>query len=102
MIVHLGQIIFLGAVWGVVWACFMQFTAIGWLVSTKQTWLGVVIGCGGNLIILAMFMPLDQWIMLGAVFAASAVPVAMRSLHNQNKEFEGIWRQVENLQEQQG
>lgn len=103
MIVHLGQLIFLGAVLGGGWALFMQRTRVGWFISTRQTWLAVVLGCAGNLLILAVYLPMEQWLMLGAVFAGSAVPVAVRSLHNQNKEIEEtgkeLWQQPVNLQE---
>jgi len=102
MIPEILQVISLGAVWGVVWAAFMQKTRVGWFISTRQTWLAVVLGCGGNLLILAVYLPLEQWLMAAAVFAGSAVPVAVRSLHNQNKELEEtgkeLWQQTVNLQ----
>jgi len=103
MIVHLGQLVFWGAVWGGIWAIFMQKTRVGWFISTRQTWLAVVLGCAGNLLILAVYLPMEQWLMLGAVFAGSAVPVAVRSLYNQNREIEEtgrqLWQQTVNLQE---
>ena len=106
MIVHLGQLVFWGAVWGGIWAIFMQRTRVGWFISTRQTWLAVVLGCAGNLLILAVYLPMEQWLMLAAVFAGSAVPVAVRSLHNQNKELSqagsDLWQQLEKSQESQG
>jgi hypothetical protein len=106
MIIELGQIILLGAVWGGIWAIFMQKTSVGWFISTKQTWLAVVLGCGGNLMILVWFMPLEQWLIIGAVFAGSSLPVALRSLYNQNHEIEqagsDLWQQLEKSQANQG
>jgi hypothetical protein len=102
MIPELAHVFILGAVWGGIWAMFMQKTRVGWFISTRQTWLAVVLGCGGNLLILAVYLPLEQWLMAAAVFAGSAVPVAVRSLHNQNREIEEtgkeLWQQTVNLQ----
>jgi hypothetical protein len=84
----------------------MQFTAVGWLISTKQTWLGVVLGCLGNLIIAAWFLPSGEMLIIGAVFAGSSLAVGFRSLSNQNKEISqagsDLWQQLEKSQESQG
>lgn len=103
MIIELMKLFLLGAIWGLVWAAFMQFTTVGWLISTRQTWLGVVLGCSGNLFIAAWWLSDGDMAILLAIFAGSAVIVAMRSLHNQYKEISQIgsdvWQQLENSQE---
>jgi len=85
-------------VWGIIWAVFHHFTPVGWFILTKQTWLAVVIGCGGNLLIGYPFMERESWLRIAQIFAGSAIAVGFRSLahqaSNQQKEVDAQWQRL--------
>lgn len=71
--------------WGIFLALFLQFSELGQFLATKQTWISVLIGVAGNLGVAYFFIPWEAWIVVTAVFSASAVGVVSRSLINQHK-----------------
>jgi hypothetical protein len=76
----------LGAVWGVVWAVCLQFTAWGHWLAMRRTWLTVVIGVGGDLLILLLIVPFETWLIAATVIAVSAIGIIVRSLVNEHFE----------------
>lgn len=73
----------LALIWGAIWATFIQFSRFGrWLVN-RRTWITVVIGVGGDLIILLFMIPFRIWIKFFTIVALSSVGIIYRSLFNE-------------------
>jgi hypothetical protein len=81
--------IILGAVWGAVWALFLQ-TYAGRFLAARFTWLAVVVGVGVDLLIALLIVPLETWLEVAAIIAASAVAIIGRSLWNE-------WRDAQKM-----
>lgn len=75
--------------WGVVWALFFQFVPIGWYLLSRQTWITVCIGVGGDLLIAALIFDQDTWIKMVAIVALSSVGPIVRSLGYQFYDLRG-------------
>lgn len=69
--------------WGLSCALVLQFTPVGRFLARRRAWLAVVIGVGGDLLLLLIFLPVDVWIMAVGVVAASSIGLVIRSLHNE-------------------
>jgi len=85
--------ILLGLVWGIAYAAFLQFTAVGRYIVERVTWLSVVIGVGGDLLIAGPFIGWPVVMSLGAIIGASSIGIVARSLINYQRahaEFERI------------
>jgi hypothetical protein len=76
--------VIVAAVWGALWAAFIQFNYHGRFLAARLTWLSVVIGIGVDLLILALVIPLDAFIAVVAIIGASSLPVITRSLLNES------------------
>ena len=86
MTAQLGSAVLLGVVWGGVWAMCLQFTRWGRWLAVRRTWLTVVVGVGVDLLILALALPLEAWLLVTAVLGASSIGVIVRSLANEHLE----------------
>lgn len=75
--------IILAAFWGAIWALLLQRTAVGRYVAARLIWLSVVIGVGGDLLILLIVLPLSQWLYVCAVIGVSSIGVIVRSIYNE-------------------
>lgn len=75
-----------GVIWGGIWALVLQSTAIGRYLVSQLTWLTVVIGFGGCLLILLFVLPIDAWLTVLAVIGAAGLPIVGRSLYNMMRE----------------
>lgn len=73
----------LSAIFGVVYALSLQHTARGRALAVRMTWLSVVIGVGGDLLISLLVIPFKSWQRVAGVFALSAVGLIARSLINE-------------------
>lgn len=73
----------LAAVWGVVWALFLELAPVGRWMAARRTWLTVVIGVGADLLILLIVLPLEMWWMVAAVVGCSAAGIVARSLRRE-------------------
>jgi hypothetical protein len=73
----------LAAVWGGVWAAVLQFSRPGRFLAARRTWLAVVIGVGVDLLILLALLPVETWLRIGAVIAASSLGVIVRAIYNE-------------------
>lgn len=82
--------VFLALVWGCVWALFLQCHPLGQFLAIRRTWITVVIGVGGDLLIGLWVLELDQWLMMVAIITASSVGIVSRSLHNELIETRGV------------
>jgi len=76
----------LAAVWGMVWALFLQFSQIGQFLAVKRTWLTVVIGVGVDLLIALLVVPWAYWLPFVVIIALSSIGLIVRSLYNEKTE----------------
>lgn len=74
--------ILLGLAWGIAYAAFLQFTDIGRYIVERVTWLSVVIGVGGDLLIAGLFIGWPVVMSMGAIIGASSIGIIARSLIN--------------------
>lgn len=72
--------ILLGLAWGIAYAAFLQFTSIGRYIVERVTWLSVVIGVGGDLLIAGPFVGWPVVLAVGAIIGASSIGIIARSL----------------------
>lgn len=72
----------LGALWGLIWALALQ-TRPGRFIASRHTWLAVVIGVGGDLLVLLVALSLETWLAVSLVVAVSSAPIILRSLYNE-------------------
>jgi hypothetical protein len=83
-------------IWGVVWACFLQFTQAGHFLVHRRTWIAVVVGVGGDLVILLTCLPVGYWVIVAMVVALSSVGIIVRSLVNDWHETNEVIRVLQN------
>jgi hypothetical protein len=83
--------IFLGFIWGIIWALVLQ-TYAGRFLAARYTWVTVVIGIGGDLLIALLIVPLEIWIGLVALISASSLSIIVRSLFNEMRDMQTIAR----------
>jgi hypothetical protein len=76
----------LALIWGAVWAATLQHTAWGRFLAVRRTWIAVVIGVGGDLLLLLILLPVLVWLSIVALFALSSVGIIGRSLANEWRE----------------
>lgn len=70
----------LGAlVWGILFAVFLQYNRMGQFIADKRTWIAVVLGVGGDLLIGAWAAWWELWL----IVALSSVGIVARSLINE-------------------
>ena len=82
------------ALWGALYALFLQHTKIGRYLAERQTWLSVVIGVGVTGLIA---QPVLGWRIVGVValcFACSSVAIITRSLINMARQWRELWDDV--------
>lgn len=78
--------VLLAAIWGAVWALFLQMHPWGrWLV-VRRTWITVAVGVGVDLLILLFVLDWVAWTASAAVIAASSIGLIVRSLVNERHE----------------
>jgi len=70
-----------GLLWGIGWACFIQFNRMGQFLARERTWITVVVGVGVDLGIALG----GGWVECAAVIACSAVGIVTRSLVNESR-----------------
>lgn len=87
---------FLALIWGSIWAAFLQVHPLGRFLAVKRTWITVVIGVGGDLLIALLVVELKPWLMMLAIIALSSVGIIFRSLHNELSEEWGILNELKN------
>jgi len=82
----LSTVLLLAAVWGVVWALFLQYHPWGQWLAVRRTWLTVVAGVGVDLALLAAVLDLATWLTVAGVIAASSIGIIVRSIANERRE----------------
>lgn len=70
-------------IWGGIWALFLSLTDFGRFLADRRTWLTVVGGVAGNLLILRPLMPTRVWDRVFNVFALSSIFLIARSLYRE-------------------
>jgi len=81
---------FLGLIWGILWAIFLQRHPMGQFLAVKRTWVTVVIGVGVDLLICLLVLDLAAWLLVLAIIGFSSLGIITRSLHNERVEIWGI------------
>lgn len=71
--------------WGLLWALILQKTWIGRWLALYRTYWTVIIGVGGDLLILYFVIPFDYWFAVCAVVAASSAGQIGRALWNEHR-----------------
>ena len=84
--------ILLGLAWGIAYAAFLQFTAIGRYIVERVTWLSVVIGVGADLMIAGLFIGWPIVLAVGAIIGASSIGIIARSLIHYQKDHDAFLR----------
>jgi hypothetical protein len=86
-------------VWGVCVALAIRFTWLGRFVAEHLTWLSVVVGSGGNLLILLLLTD-DSWRVawwqVVAVFALSGLPLCAQGVYELSLYFKGLMDDAKN------
>lgn len=78
---------YLAAIWGLMYALFIQRTEIGKTLARRTTWASVVIGVGVDLLIALPLVPSRAWLAITHVVVASSIGIITRSLINE-------WRDI--------
>lgn len=76
--------VLLALFWGIVWAVFLQYHRYGHYLAVRRTWVAVVVGVGGDLLICLCVMPLTAWLAVYAIVCASSLGIIARSLYNEH------------------
>jgi hypothetical protein len=74
---------FLALIWGLLWALFLQKTALGRYLAARRTWATVVAGVGVDLLIAKRHLSWGEWLNLVTLICLSSVPIIGRSLLNE-------------------
>lgn len=73
----------LSLIFGLIYALVLQHTERGRALAARMTWLSVVIGVGGDLLISLLIVPFKSWQRVAGVFALSSLGIIARSLVNE-------------------
>lgn len=77
---------YLALIWGAIWASYLQYTRTGRWLAYQRTWLTVVVGVGGDLIIALYCVERKQWLRFATIIAASSVGIIARSIWNEYRD----------------
>ena len=69
--------------WGCAWAAALQFTRAGRYLANRRTWVTVVVGVGGTLVIALPVVPLKWLVFIAGAFGLSSIGIISRSLYNE-------------------
>ena len=81
-------VLILAGIWGVFWAIFLQYHPLGRFLAKRRTWITVVVGVGGDLLLLYAVLDLEDWLLVAAVVGMSSAGIIARSLWNEHAEVE--------------
>lgn len=73
-------------IWGWAWAAYLQYTRTGRWLAYQRTWLTVVVGVGGDLLIALWCVERKQWLRIAVIIAASSIGIIVRSLYNEYRD----------------
>lgn len=82
--------IFLAAIWGCLWAAYLQFSSFGHYLAVRRTWITVVVGVGMDLLIMLLVIPFSAWLVVASIIFASSFGIVARSLYNEIKDDSAI------------
>lgn len=86
----------LAGIWGVSLALVLQKTDFGRFLADRRTWVTVVVGVAGNLVIMRPLLSEETWGQVFNIFALSSIGVVARSLWKEIQFEEEIKRGAEN------
>ena len=75
--------LFLSLFWGFAWAACLQYTRWGRWLALYRTWITVVVGVGGDLLIMLPIMKRRAWAFVATIIALSSVGIIYRSIYNE-------------------
>lgn len=73
----------LAAVWGVLWALFLQMVPFGQFLAERRSWLTIVIGIGVDLLIAILVLDWTAWWQVLAIVAVSNLGIIARGVYNE-------------------
>jgi len=76
---------FIALIWGGSWALCLQRTSLGRYLAAQRAWLAVIIGVGGDLLLLRLLLPRAAWLRVCAVIGASSAGIIARSILNEHR-----------------
>lgn len=77
---------FLALFWGLVWAVMLWGTGWGRFLRQRRTWLTVVMGVGGDLMIAGLVLELRAWLLVWGIVGLSAVGIVGFCLEQEYRE----------------
>ena len=69
--------------WGATWAACLQYTQWGRWLAQRRTWLTVVVGNGGTIASMTLFLDTALVASIVFVFFCAAIPIIARSFLNE-------------------
>ena len=69
--------------WGATWAACLQYTQWGRWLAQRRTWLTVVVGNGGTIASMTLFLDMALVASIVFVFFCAAIPIIARSFLNE-------------------
>lgn len=78
--------VYLAVIWGALWAAYLQWTRTGRWLAYQRTWITVVVGVGGDLLIALLCMERSEWRKIAGIVAASSIGIIFRSLWNEYRD----------------
>jgi hypothetical protein len=85
----------MGFIWGCFWAAFLQFTTVGRFLAARRTWITVVIGIGGDVVLLSLYISVELLAVVVGVIAMSAVGIVVRSIYNEWRDERAVMEMVD-------
>lgn len=74
---------FLALIWGLLWALVLQYVPLGRFLAARRSWLAVVIGIAGDLLLLRTVLSQSSWLRVTSILAASSIGMILRGLLNE-------------------
>lgn len=91
-------VLLLGVIWGLIIAGLIEFTSLGRWIAERMTWLSVVAGVGGDLLLLLLLMDGQgrvMWWQVVALVALSSLGVIYRGLRQSHVYFAGLMAEAQ-------
>ncbi len=81
---------FLALIWGLLWALVLEYVPLGRFLAARRSWLAVVIGIAGDLLLLRPVLSLSSWVRVAGVLAASSVGMILRGLAHEWRDHQEV------------
>jgi hypothetical protein len=88
------QIAIAGLIFGTAYALFLEFHPFGDFLAKQRTWLSVVVGVGGCLLIARWRIPAENWNVIFISFLTAGLPIIIRSLRHEQRDWRDTVREI--------